>query len=62
MSRGGGWMNWRRGADRRRVRRQSVEDVKSAAPFMAPIKQPTSCRPRVDEADKRWRARQRPAS
>jgi hypothetical protein len=30
-------MNWRRVADRRRMRRQGIEDVKGAAPFMAPL-------------------------
>jgi hypothetical protein len=43
MSRG---INWRAVADQRRMRRQGVEDVKAAPPFMAPLlKKPTNRRP-----------------
>ena len=45
MSRGSR-LNWRRVADRRRMRRRGVEDVEGAVPFMAPlIKKPSYRQP-----------------
>jgi hypothetical protein len=60
-------MNWRRLTDRRRMRRQSTEDVKSAAPFMAPLlNKPAYRRPPTKTEQRRqaaaafiaWRARE----
>jgi hypothetical protein len=49
-------MNWRRVADRRRMRRRGIEDVEGAAPFMAPLLKKPSYRQPPSKTEQRKQA------
>lgn len=51
-----GRMNWRREAERRRMRRQGVEDARSAAPFTAPLLRKPAHLPSPSTTDRHKRA------